>query len=41
MSEPGADEPIPLGFKVVVIMAGLYLALRALQGIGWVIDRIG
>ena len=41
MSGPGADEPIPLGFKVVVIMAGLYLALRALQGIGWVLDRIG
>ena len=41
MTEPGDDEPVPLGFKVVVILAGLYLALRAIQAVGWVLGRIG
>ena len=29
-----------MGFRVIVTLAGLYLALRLVQGIAWVISRV-
>lgn len=39
---PGAEsERTPIGFLIFVVAAVLYLGLRLVQGIGWVLDRIG
>jgi hypothetical protein len=40
MTQPGSDEPVPLGFKIVVVLAGLYLLWRLVEGIGWLLARI-
>ena len=34
------DEPWPVGFMVILLLAALYLGWRLVQGIAWVIDRI-
>jgi hypothetical protein len=34
-------EPAPLGFKVLVAAAALYLVVRLVQGVLWVADRLG
>lgn len=42
-SEPdGApdDEPWPVGFMVILLLAALYLGWRLVQGIAWVVDKI-
>lgn len=40
MSRPEVDERAPLGFKLFVGAAGLYLALRLVQGVAWFIGRL-
>lgn len=41
MSErPREDERPSVGFRVMVTLAGLYLALRLVQGVAWVVSRI-
>lgn len=41
MTDQGpADEPVPLGFKIVVILAGLYLGWRLVQGVAWLAGRL-
>lgn len=32
--------PAPWSFKVMVVLAGAYLAWRLIQGVMWVIERI-
>lgn len=34
------QEATPWGFRILVAAAALYLALRAVQGLAWVIDRL-
>lgn len=41
MSGPETDEPVPLGFKLLVGAAAAYLLLRLVQGIMWAIERLG
>lgn len=37
-----ADEPrAPWHFKLLVAAAGVYLAMRAFQGIAWVVRQVG
>jgi hypothetical protein len=38
MTQPPADEPAPLGFKVLVAAAGFYLLIRLGQGVVWFVD---
>ena len=42
MTDPrfDSDEPVPLGFKIIVVLAGLYLLWRAIEGVGWLIGRV-
>jgi hypothetical protein len=40
MTDPVPDEPVPLGFKVVVVLAAGYVALRLIQAIFWLGARI-
>lgn len=35
-----SDEPAPWHFKVLVAATAIYLAYRALQGIGWVAHHV-
>ena len=35
------DPGWPIGFIVLVVAGALYLGLRLVQSIGWVIDRLG
>lgn len=41
MSEPATGEHAPLGFWIFVVLAGLYLAVRLVQGIVWLVDWLG
>lgn len=44
MSDPGTPQEeikTPFSFKLMVLLAVLYLGWRLVQGIIWVIDRIG
>lgn len=45
MSESGRpqeqDVKTPFSFKLMVVLAVIYLGWRLIQGIAWVIDRIG
>ena len=42
MSEiPSAEERPTFFFWVVVVLAALYLLVRLLQGMAWVVDRVG
>jgi hypothetical protein len=34
------EEPWPIGFMVILLLAALYLGWRLIQGIAWVIDKI-
>ena len=34
------DEPWPIGFMVILLLAALYLGWRLVQGVAWVIDKI-
>jgi hypothetical protein len=34
------DEPWPVGFMVILLLAALYLGWRFVQGIAWVLDKI-
>jgi hypothetical protein len=34
-TDPTAEEPVPLGFKIVLYAAAAYLILRVVQMIGW------
>ena len=34
------DEPWPIGFMVILLLAALYLGWRLVQGIAWVVERI-
>ena len=40
MTQPHDEEPVPLGFKVVVVLAALYLLWRLVEGIVWVVQRV-
>ena len=39
--QPEEKVPYPFGFKLFVVLAGLYLLLRLVQGVQWLIDRFG
>ena len=44
MSDSGRREddfPTPFSFKLMVVLAVLYLGWRLVQGVIWLIDRIG
>lgn len=42
MTDPGSDDqPVPLGFKLLVVAAGLYILLRVVEGVGWLLNRLG
>jgi hypothetical protein len=34
------NEPTPILFRVVLVAAALYLLLRFVQGIAWVVERL-
>ena len=36
-----AEERPPMFFWLVVVLATLYLFVRVLQGVAWVVDRVG
>ena len=38
---PQHEVKTPFSFKLMVILAVLYLGWRLVQGIAWVIERIG
>ena len=40
MTDQDRDERTPLGFRVLVSAAALYLFVRLVQGVAWVIDRL-
>jgi len=40
MTQP-AEERAPLGFKLLVAAAAIYLAVRAVEGMVWVAGRLG
>jgi len=40
MSQPEAEERVPLSFKVLVGAAAAYLLLRLVQGVVWLIDLL-
>lgn len=40
MTPPDADERAPLGFKLIVVAAGIYLTLRFVEGVVWFVDRL-
>lgn len=33
--------PAPLSFKIMVVLAVIYLAWRLIQGVVWMVERIG
>ena len=35
-----SNEPAPLGFKIVVMAAGVYLLIRAIQVVAWLVGRL-
>ncbi len=38
---PGREaEPTPLGFKIFLAVAALYLLMRVVQGVAWVLERL-
>ena len=39
MTEPDS-APTPIGFRLVIIAAVIYLAVRAVQGVVWVVERL-
>lgn len=45
MSEPrppeGEDLKAPLSFKLMIVLVVIYLGWRLIQGVLWLIDRIG
>ena len=45
MSEPqppeGEELKAPFGFRLMVVLVVIYLGWRLVQGIAWVINRIG
>ena len=42
MSEiPSAEERPTFFFWLVVVLAALYLLVRFLQGVAWIVDRVG
>lgn len=44
MSDPGRPQEevkTPFSFKLMVVLAVLYLGWRLVQGIAWLIERIG
>jgi hypothetical protein len=36
----GPNEPTPILFRVLLLAAALYLLLRFVQGIAWVVERL-
>ncbi len=38
VTPPAADDKAPLGFKVLVLAAALYLLIRLIQGVIWFVD---
>ncbi len=40
MSGEPPDEPAPLLFKVLVVAAAIYLSIRAVQIVVWLIGRL-
>ena len=38
---PQEEFKTPFSFKLMVVLAVLYLGWRLIQGIAWVIERIG
>jgi len=40
MTEPGTGEKPSAGFWVIVIAAALYLGLRLVEGVVWLVDRL-
>lgn len=34
------DDRAPWGFRIMLVLAALYLLWRGIQGVGWVIDRV-
>ena len=41
VNEPEPPERYPIGFKLFVVLAALYLLLRLVQGVQWLIERFG
>ena len=39
-AETADEEKWPVGFMIILTLAGLYLGWRLVQGIGWVIDKL-
>lgn len=40
MRSDEAQGRTPLGFRVLLVAAGLYLVIRVIEGAVWVIDRL-
>lgn len=40
MTQPESEEPVPIGFKLLVLAAALYLGWRLIQGIVWLVEWI-
>ncbi len=38
MTEPDTS-PAPIGFRLIVIAAVIYLAVRAVEGVVWLVER--
>jgi hypothetical protein len=38
---PSAEERPSVFFWFLVVLAALYLLVRLLQGVAWVVDRVG
>ena len=34
------EEPWPIGFMLILLLAALYLGWRLVQGIAWVVEKI-
>ena len=39
MTDPDA-APAPVGFRIVIAAAAIYLALRLVEGVVWLVDRL-
>lgn len=33
------DQPTPWGFRITLVLVGIYLVYRVIQMIGWLIER--
>ncbi len=40
MTDPETEESVPVGFKLFLGAAAVYLLLRFVQGAVWLVDRL-